>query len=127
MDALIVADPRGDPWHPNAIRASMGTLFAHPIAVCDAPTAIAWLRTHGVRIVATRVDGSLPYTEADLRAPVAIVLGAEADGLTETWSGPDIAAVRIPMRGIADSLNVSVSAAILFYEAARRQIGRAHV
>lgn len=121
LDALIVADPRADPWNPNAIRAGMGTLFSLPIAVCTADEALAWLRARPMRIVATRVDGSAPYTEADLTPPVAIVLGSEADGLTAAWTGSDITAVRIPMRGIADSLNVSVSAAILFYEAARRR------
>ena len=71
---------------------------------------------------AARVDGSRPYTEVDLRGPVALVLGSEADGLTDAWSGPDIEAVALPMHGVADSLNVSVAAAVLLYEA-RRQRG----
>ena len=75
-----------------------------------------------MRVVAARVDAERLYTEADLTGPLAIVLGAEADGLTDAWAGDDIEAVRLPMLGVADSLNVSVSAAILAYEA-RRQRG----
>ena len=83
---------------------------------------LAWLREHDVRIVAARVDAEALYTDTDLTGRVAIVLGAEADGLTEAWSGADIQPVRLPMLGVADSLNVSVSAAVLLYEA-RRQRG----
>ena len=122
LDALIVADPRCDPWNPNAIRASMGTVFSMPLAVAGADEVLGWLRAAEVRVVAARVDGSVPYTEADLTGSVAIALGAEAEGLSAAWSGPDIDAVHIPMHGIADSLNVSASAAVLFYEA-RRQRG----
>jgi RNA methyltransferase, TrmH family len=122
LDALIVTDPRSDPWNPNAIRASLGTVFTVPLAVCAVADAIAFLRRAGVRFSAARVDGSLPYTEVDLTGPLAIVLGSEADGLSDGWAGADVVAVHIPMLGAADSLNVSVSAAILFYEA-RRQRG----
>jgi TrmH family RNA methyltransferase len=73
------------------------------------------------------VDGSLPYTEADLTGPLAIVLGAEADGLSATWAGDGVDAIHIPMLGIADSLNVSVSAAVLFYEARRQRDAAAGV
>jgi TrmH family RNA methyltransferase len=121
LDALIVADPRSDPWHPNAIRASMGTVFSMPLAVAPATEVLAHLRGAGLRIATARVDGSVPYTEADLRGPLAIVLGSEADGLTDAWTGPDVSAIGIPMHGIADSLNVSVSAAVLFYEARRQR------
>lgn len=121
LDALIVADPRSDPWNPNAIRASMGTAFAVPLAVAPAAEVLAYLRGAGLRMAAARVDGSVPYTEADLRGPLAIVLGSEADGLTDAWTGEDVHAIHIPMHGIADSLNVSVSAAVLFYEARRQR------
>ena len=72
-------------------------------------------------MVAARVEGSVPYSEADLRGPVALVLGSEATGLTEAWSGAAVTAVRLPMRGRADSLNVAAAAAILFYEARRQR------
>ncbi len=67
------------------------------------------------------MDAERPYTDVDLTGPIAIVLGAEADGLTSTWDAPDIEAVRIPMRGIADSLNVSVAAALLLFESRRQR------
>ena len=89
-----------------------------------APTddVLRWLRDRRIRIIATRVDAAEVYTELDLAGAVAIVLGSEAEGLTEAWLGPDIEAIHLPMLGIADSLNVSVSAAVLAYEA-RRQRG----
>jgi RNA methyltransferase, TrmH family len=121
VDALIVADPASDPWNPNAIRASLGTLFGMPLAVCSAADALAWLRTQEVRIVAARVDGALDWDEADLGGRVAIVLGSEAEGLTDLWHAPDVAGVRIPMQGRADSLNVAASAAVLLYEARRQR------
>lgn len=121
-DALIVADARTDPFNPNAIRASAGTVFNVPLAAASTASAVAWLRDRGLRVVAARVDAERLYTEVDLTGPLAIVLGAEAEGLSADWSGPDVEAVRLPMLGIADSLNVSVSAAVLLYEA-RRQRG----
>ncbi len=85
-----------------------------------------WLRDRGVTVVAAKVDGTLPYSAVDLRGPVAIVLGSEATGLTDAWSGDDVVAVRLPMLGVADSLNVSIAAAVLLYEARRqRDLGRA--
>jgi TrmH family RNA methyltransferase len=120
--AVVAASPRTDPFNPNAIRASAGTVFTLPIAAAPTPDVLAWLRAAGMRIVATRVRAERPYTESDLTGPLALVFGAEADGLTDAWVGDDIEAVRLPMLGVADSLNVSVSAAILAYEA-RRQRG----
>jgi TrmH family RNA methyltransferase len=86
---------------------------------------MAWLRARAIRIVTTRVDAPASYAETDLRGPVAIVLGSEADGLSPLWNGPDVTAVSLPMLGVADSLNVSTAAAILLYEA-RRQRGLPH-
>lgn len=120
--AVVVASPRTDLFNPNAIRASAGTVFSVPIAAAPTPEVIAWLRAAGVRVVAARVDAQRLYTETDLTGRLALVLGAEADGLTDAWLGDDIEAVRLPMLGVADSLNVSVSAAVLAYEA-RRQRG----
>ncbi len=121
LDAVIVADPRTDLYNPNAIRASLGTIFGVPLGAASAAGTIAWLRDHGLRTVVARVDGSRPYTEADLGGPLVIVLGSEAAGLTDAWSGPEVEAVRLPMLGTADSLNVSVAAGILFYEARRQR------
>ena len=104
------------------IRASIGTVFTVPLAAAPAEEVRAWLTERGVAVVTTRVGAPTLYTEADLTGPLAIVLGSEARGLSEAWLGPGISAVRIPMLGVADSLNVSASAAILAYEA-RRQRG----
>jgi TrmH family RNA methyltransferase len=121
-DALIVASGRTDPFNPNVIRASAGTVFNVPLATAETDDTIAWLRRHGIRIVAARVGAPVAYTDADLRGPLAIALGSEADGLTSAWDGDDIEPASLPMHGIADSLNVSVTAAVLLYEA-RRQRG----
>jgi TrmH family RNA methyltransferase len=123
-DAVIAASPRTDLFNPNVIRASAGILFGLPLAAGPSQDVIAWLRAHRVNIVAARVDAALPYTTADLRGPLAIVLGSEAGGLTDAWTGADIVGVHLPMLGVADSLNVSVTAAVLLYEA-RRQRGPA--
>jgi RNA methyltransferase, TrmH family len=121
ISALILADSRIDLYNPNAIRASLGTIFSVP--VCEAPSGdvLDWLREHQLKIYAARVDGSAPYTQVDYRGPTALVLGAEATGLTSVWAAPDITAVHVPMLGIADSLNVSATAAVLFYEALRQR------
>ncbi len=121
VDALIVADARTDPFNPNVIRASAGTVFSVPLAVAPADAVIAWLRERSIRIVATRVEASEAYVDADLCGPLALALGSETDGLTEQWTGAGIEAVSLPMLGIADSLNVSVTAAILMYEALRQR------
>ncbi len=120
-DALIVADGGTDLFNPNAIRASVGTIFSVPLASAPTRDVIRWLRANGIRIAAARVDGSRPYTDADLTGPVAIVLGSEAEGLSEAWAADGIEGVRLPMHGIADSLNVSVAAAVLLYEARRQR------
>ena len=121
-DAVIAASPRTDLFNPNAIRASAGTMFTVPTGAAPTAEVIAWLRERGLRIVAARVGAGSAYTEADLTGPLALVLGAEADGLTDAWVADGIEAVNLPMLGVADSLNVSISAAILLYEA-RRQRG----
>jgi TrmH family RNA methyltransferase len=122
-NALIVAAGRTDLYNPNVIRASAGTVFSVPLAAAEADEVIAWLRRHGIRIVAAQVGAPVAYTKADLRGPLAIALGSEAEGLTAAWDGEGIEPVSLPMHGIADSLNVSVTAAVLLYEA-RRQRGQ---
>jgi TrmH family RNA methyltransferase len=122
VDAVVAASPRTDLFNPNAIRASAGTIFAVPVAAAPTADVLAWLRDRRIRIVAARVDATKRYTEVDLTGPLALVVGAEAEGLGDAWSADDVSAVHLPMLGVADSLNVSVSAAILFYEA-RRQRG----
>jgi TrmH family RNA methyltransferase len=119
--AVIAADPRTDLFNPNAIRASIGTIFAVPVVAASTPDVLAWLGTHGIRAVAAIVDAPATYLQTDLRGPLAIVLGSEADGLTEAWRDPAVQRISIPMRGIADSLNVSIAAAVVLFEAVRQR------
>jgi TrmH family RNA methyltransferase len=120
-DAVIAASPRTDLANPNVIRASAGTYFAVPLAAAPTDEVIGWLRERRVRVIAARVEAERAYDEADLTGPLAIVLGSEAEGLTDAWEAADIEAVHLPMHGIADSLNVSVAAAVLLYEARRQR------
>ncbi len=119
-DAVIAAGGT-DLFNPNVIRASVGTVFSMPVVAAPAEEVVAWLRGRGLRIVATRVDSPTLHADADLRGPVALVLGSEAEGLSAAWSGPDVETIRLPMEGVADSLNVSAAAAILLYEAWRQR------
>jgi TrmH family RNA methyltransferase len=121
VDALVAADPRTDLFNPNAIRASLGTIFAVPLASGPTADVLAWLRERQLRIVVARVDGPDLYSATDLTGPLAIVLGSEAEGLGEAWTGPDVVAIRLPMLGVADSLNVSAAAAVMLYEARRQR------
>ena len=121
VDALLAADARTDLFNPNAIRASLGTIFAVPLAAGSSADILTWLRERHIRIAVARVDGPLLYTAASLTGPLAIVLGSEAQGHSSIWSGPDVEALRLPMLGAADSLNVSATAAVLLYEARRQR------
>lgn len=121
--AVIAADPRTDWFNPNVIRASLGTLFSMPIATGEASQIKSWLQSRGFRLLAARVDGAAPYTQADYRGDCAIVLGSEAAGLSPTWQDNDVTGIRLPMKGQADSLNLSASAAVLFFEALRQRAG----
>ena len=119
----VIAVGGTDLFNPNVIRASVGTVFTVPVAAASAQDAARWLREREVRLVASLVDAARLHVEVDLRGPVAIVLGSEASGLSEAWRGSDVESVRLPMAGVADSLNVSVAAAVLLYEAWRQRRG----
>ena len=121
VDALIAASPRTDLMNPNAIRASAGTIFSVPLASASTDDVIDWLDRRSIPIVATLVDAGTLYTDADLTGPLAIAFGGEATGLTEPWRASRVSGIRLPMVGIADSLNVSVSAAVVLYEARRQR------
>ena len=124
VDAVVAASPRTDLANPNVIRASAGTIFAVPMAAAPTDEVLAWLRGRGVRVMAARVDAGRAYTDTDLTGSIAIVVGSEAEGLSDAWLAPDVEPIHLPMLGIADSLNVSVSAAVLVYEARRQRGGR---
>jgi TrmH family RNA methyltransferase len=123
--SAVIAVGGTDLFNPNVIRASIGTIFSVPVATGSAAEVIDWLTAAGVRIVGSRVDAAALHVEADLSGPVAVVLGSEADGLSDSWRSPAIEGVRLPMLGAADSLNVSAAAAVLLYEAWRQRRGGA--
>jgi TrmH family RNA methyltransferase len=117
----VIAIGGTDLFNPNVIRASIGTAFTVPLAGATAESALAWLRAAAIRILVARVDAGRLYTDANLRGPLALVLGSEALGLSAAWNAPDIEGIRLPMLGLADSLNVSATAAVLAYEARRQR------
>lgn len=119
VDAIILANPQTTPFHPNAIRASMGTVFSVPTASADSASIVDWLRERRIAIYLASPDAAEPYTAIDFRPGTAVVFGSEAFGLSATWQG--LPGVALPMRGIADSLNISVSAAVVAYEARRQR------
>ncbi len=120
-DAVIICDPLTDLYNPNLIRASIGAVFTVPVAVCTSEEAIAWLKSHGIRILTAQLQDSSLYYDCDMRCGTALVMGTESTGLTAQWREAADAHIRIPMLGELDSLNVSVSAAILLFEAVRQR------
>lgn len=120
-DAVIVCDPLTDLYNPNLIRASMGAVFSRQVATTSSQAAIDWLKSNHIQILTAQLQDSSLYYDSDMRKPSAIVMGTESTGLTDVWRQAADAHIRIPMRGQLDSLNVSVSAAILLYEALRQR------
>jgi TrmH family RNA methyltransferase len=122
IDGVMIADSLVDPFHANAIRSSMGTVFSMPMVSESSAVIFRWLKSQKFQIAAAWCsDKAVPYIAVDFCRPTAIVLGNEAEGLAERWDGEGMTSVMIPMRGIADSLNVSVAAGILYYEARRQR------
>jgi TrmH family RNA methyltransferase len=124
VDAVIVANARTDLYNPNTIRASLGTVFRENVVETASAEALEWICANGLSTIAARPDADALYTDVDMRGGAAIVLGSEAEGLTGVWRGANATAVRLPMHGLADSLNVSTTAAVLFYEAWRQRGSR---
>ncbi len=122
LDAVIAADPVTDWANPNVVRASKGTVFSVPVASASTADALAWITDHGLQVVAATPDAEQPVTDADLTGPTVIAVGAEQAGLSAEWLKRADVRVRIPMFGLADSLNVSTSAAIICYEAVRQRL-----
>ena len=121
VDAVIIADPRTDLYNPNAIRASIGTIFSVPLFACSSEECINWLRENEIKIYCTYLKASIDYLEADFRQGSAIVMGTEATGISDIWVDAADQNLIIPMNGIADSLNVSVTTAIVIFEAIRQR------
>ena len=122
--AVIFANPKTDLYNPNLIRASLGGVFTQTIVCCKSEEAIAFLKSHGIKIYTAQLQDSVPYYGTDMREACAIALGSEADGISDIWRKASDRKIMIPMLGRLDSLNVSVSAAILCYEALRQRSGR---
>lgn len=120
-DAVIVCDPLTDLYNPNLIRSSTGAIFSVQTVCCSSEEAINWLKQEGIQILTAQLQDSSLYYDQDMTCGTAIVMGTEATGLTDTWRKAADAHIRIPMLGITDSLNVSVSAAILLFEAVRQR------
>ncbi len=121
LDAVIVCDTGIDVYNPNVIRSSLGCLFTQQIALCDSEAAIQWLKKNRVKIFAATPEGAQIYFKAGYNQPCAIVVGSEAEGLSPAWIKNADSKVLIPMRGEIDSLNVSVSAAVVLFEAVRQR------
>lgn len=113
-----------DLYNPNTIRSSLGAVFTVPVAVCESSRAIAFLKERGIRILTAQLQDSSDYYDVDMTGGTALVIGSEADGLSPAWRDAADRHILIPMEGKMDSLNASVSAAILLYEARRQRGGR---
>lgn len=120
-DALILCNSRCDLFNPNLIRASLGSLFTQRVISCTSREAGEWLLERGFQILTAQLQDSSYYYNIDMTLPTAIVMGSEAEGLTNYWREISTAKIKIPMLGQMDSLNVSVSAAVLCYEALRQR------
>lgn len=120
-DAVIICDPLTDLYNPNLIRASIGAIFTVPVAACSSEEAIRFLKDRNFKILTAQLQDSHLYYDTDMTGPTAIVMGTESTGLSDLWRKAASAHIRIPMLGRLDSLNVSVSAAILLFEAIRQR------
>ena len=121
VDAVIFCDPLTDLYNPNLIRASIGAVFTVPTVAASSEETIAFLKERGIQILTAQLQDSSLYYDIDMRRGTALVMGTEATGLTDLWRKAASAHIRIPMLGRLDSLNVSVSAAILLFEAVRQR------
>ncbi len=121
IDALLICDPKTDVYNPNVIRASTGTVFKIPAVILSKEEAVAFLKKKGIKALGMYPEAKDIYSKSNLKGPLAIVLGAEDEGLSPFWHKQCDIKVKIPMNGLADSLNVSVSAAIVLYEALRQR------
>ena len=122
-DAVLICDPLTDLFNPNLIRASIGAVFTVPVVAAPSAQVIPWLQERGIQILTAQLQDSSLYYDVDMKRGTALVMGTESTGLTDIWRKAASAHIRIPMLGQLDSLNVSVSAAILLFEAVRQRQG----
>lgn len=123
VDAVLVCDALTDLYNPNLIRSSIGAVFTVPCVVCENEECIKFLKERDIQILTAQLQDSEEYYDVDMKRGTAVVMGTEATGLTEVWRQAADAHIRIPMLGRLDSLNVSVSTAVLLYEAVRQRRG----
>ncbi len=121
VDAVLAAAPITDWGNPNIVRASKGAVFSVPVAAASTMETLDWLRERGIAIVAATPAATALYTDVDLRGPIAIAVGAEKHGLSDSFLAAADIQVRIPMWGRVNSLNVSIATALLAYEALRQR------
>lgn len=121
VDAVLICDPLTDIYNPNLIRSSLGGIFTNQVVACSNDQALEWLQSNGITIFTAQLQDSEWYYDTDMVQPTAIVMGTESTGLTNFWRNAAKAKIKIPMLGELDSLNVSVSAAVLCYEAVRQR------
>lgn len=121
VDGVIVSAGATDVHNPNVVRASLGTIFTVPLCEASPTDTVAFLRRHAITIVATTPEATTNFTQADLRGPVAVVMGSEAHGISPLWHASADLRVSIPMRGAADSLNLATATALLLYEVLRQR------
>ncbi|WP_179333085.1 TrmH family RNA methyltransferase [Winogradskyella costae] len=121
VDAVIIANPKSDLYNPNIIRSSVGCVFTTEIAMASSEEAIAFLKKYNFNIFSAILQESEPYHSQNYTLPTAIVVGTEATGLTEEWRAAATKNISIPMQGVIDSMNVSVAAGILIFEAKRQR------
>jgi TrmH family RNA methyltransferase len=121
VDAVLIANPKTDIYNPNIIRSSIGCVFTTTIATGTTSEIITFLKENDINIYGAALTASAQYQIVDYKHPSAIVVGTEATGLSNEWLQNTTQNIIIPMRGSIDSMNVSVSAAILIFEAVRQR------
>jgi RNA methyltransferase, TrmH family len=121
VDAVLICDNQTDLYNPNVIRSSLGCIFSKQVITCTSEEALGWLKKHGIKPFVTSLEASKVYTECNLAVPCAIVLGAEDKGVSRFWLENSAQNIIIPMCGRVDSMNVSVSTAIVVFEALRQR------
>jgi TrmH family RNA methyltransferase len=120
-DAVLVCEPTTDVYNPNAIRSSLGCIFSCPVVATDSISVYNWLKSNNIKIFATSLEASIDYLDCNYNQASAIVMGTEATGLSDFWTKQSDQNIKITMRGIADSLNVSVATAVVVFEAIRQR------
>lgn len=122
IDAVLIVDSKTDLYNPNTVRSSVGCLFTNQVVNVSSQDAISFLKTNKIQIFSATLQNATPYFSQNFNSPTALVVGCEAHGLTQIWRDNATQNIIIPMEGQIDSMNVSVAAAILIFEAKRQRV-----